>query len=113
MARVVQATEKIERLRDQLLEWYAGSRRDLPWRRTPDPYAIWVSEIMLQQTRVAVVVDRYQGFMERFPTLISLALAAISHTDRFCGGRWILAGVESDERLAICSAIGSAGVSKG
>ena len=40
-------------------------------------------------------------------------LAAISHTDRFCGGRWILAGVESDERLAICSAIGSAGVSKG
>jgi A/G-specific adenine glycosylase len=76
MARVVQATEKIERLRDQLLEWYAGSRRDLPWRRTPDPYAIWVSEIMLQQTRVAVVVDRYQGFMERFPTLISLALAS-------------------------------------
>ena len=43
----------------------------------------------------------------------TVVLAAISHTDRFCGGRWILAGVESDERLAICSAIGSAGVSKG
>jgi len=59
-----------------LLGWYAENRRDLPWRRTPDPYAIWVSEIMLQQTRVAVVVERYQAFMERFPTLLSLALAA-------------------------------------
>jgi A/G-specific adenine glycosylase len=58
-----------------LLEWYERSRRDLPWRRTRDPYAIWVSEIMLQQTRVAVVVERYQAFMARFPTLASLALA--------------------------------------
>jgi A/G-specific adenine glycosylase len=63
------------RLRRQLLEWYARNRRDLPWRRSRDPYAVWVSEIMLQQTRVAVVVERYQAFMERFPTLISLALA--------------------------------------
>jgi A/G-specific adenine glycosylase len=62
-------------LRRQLLEWYRRNRRDLPWRRNPDPYAIWVSEIMLQQTRVAVVVERYQAFMARFPTLISLALA--------------------------------------
>jgi A/G-specific adenine glycosylase len=76
MASEVQKTEKCERLRVQLLGWYAGCRRDLPWRRTPDPYAIWVSEIMLQQTRVAVVVERYQAFMERFPTLLSLALAA-------------------------------------
>lgn len=66
---------KIERLRGQLLRWYALSQRDLPWRRNHDPYAIWVSEIMLQQTRVAVVVERYQAFMARFPTLISLALA--------------------------------------
>ena len=63
------------RLRRQLLEWYARSRRDLPWRRNPDPYSIWVSEIMLQQTRAAVVVERYQAFLERFPTLVSLALA--------------------------------------
>jgi A/G-specific adenine glycosylase len=66
---------KIVRLRRQLLEWYARKRRDLPWRRNPDPYAIWVSEIMLQQTRVAVVVDRYHAFLARFPTLVSLSLA--------------------------------------
>jgi A/G-specific adenine glycosylase len=66
---------KIERVRGQLLEWYALNRRDLPWRRDADPYQIWVSEIMLQQTRVAVVVDRYQAFLKRFPTLVSLALA--------------------------------------
>jgi len=68
--------KKIARVRGRLLEWYERSRRDLPWRRNRDPYAIWVSEIMLQQTRAAVVVERYQAFMARFPTLLSLALAA-------------------------------------
>jgi A/G-specific adenine glycosylase len=68
--------EKIARVREQLLEWYERCRRDLPWRCSRNPYAIWVSEIMLQQTRVAVVVERYQAFMARFPTLLSLALAA-------------------------------------
>jgi A/G-specific adenine glycosylase len=63
-------------LRAGLLAWYARNRRDLPWRRSADPYAIWVSEIMLQQTRVAVVVERYQAFLMRFPTLLSLALAS-------------------------------------
>ncbi len=67
--------EKTLRLRSQLLSWYAQSRRDLPWRQSTDPYAIWVSEIMLQQTRVAVVVERYKTFMARFPALLSLALA--------------------------------------
>ena len=70
-----QETGKTGRLRSQLLEWYARRGRDLPWRRNTDPYAIWVSEIMLQQTRVAAVVDRYKAFMARFPTLLSLALA--------------------------------------
>ena len=67
--------EKIARVRGRLLEWYERCRRDLPWRGSRNPYAIWVSEIMLQQTRVAVVVERYQAFMSRFPTLLSLALA--------------------------------------
>jgi A/G-specific adenine glycosylase len=67
--------EKSASLRRQLLEWYERNRRDLPWRGSSDPYAVWVSEIMLQQTRVAVVVERYQAFMARFPTLVSLALA--------------------------------------
>ncbi len=62
-------------LRARLLSWYGANRRDLPWRRTKDPYAIWISEIMLQQTRVAVVVERYQAFLGRFPSLQSLACA--------------------------------------
>jgi A/G-specific adenine glycosylase len=68
--------EMIAALRQRLLGWYDTCQRDLPWRRTHDPYAIWVSEVMLQQTRVAVVVERYQDFITRFPTLLCLAQAA-------------------------------------
>ena len=75
MARHDPESEKTARLRTRLIEWYEQNRRDLPWRNRKDSYAIWVSEIMLQQTRVAVVVDRYQAFMTRFPSLVSLALA--------------------------------------
>ena len=66
---------KAERMRRRLLRWYDTQKRDLPWRASRDPYTIWVSEIMLQQTRVAVVVERYQAFVKRFPSLMSLALA--------------------------------------
>jgi A/G-specific adenine glycosylase len=76
MPRQNREPEKTARLRQRLLGWYAHSRRDLPWRHEANPYSIWVSEIMLQQTRVAVVVDRYRAFMERFPTLLALALAS-------------------------------------
>ena len=75
MARHGDDGEKIARVRRDLIAWYEQNKRDLPWRARKDPYAIWVSEIMLQQTRVAVVVERYQAFMKRFPTLLSLALA--------------------------------------
>src|ERR1039458_2363041 len=75
IARQRRESAKTVRLRHQLLQWYALSKRDLPWRRNADPYSIWVSEIMLQQTRVAVVVNRYQTFLARFPTLVSLAEA--------------------------------------
>jgi A/G-specific adenine glycosylase len=73
MARVEWETEKIVRLRRMLMAWYAHSHRDLPWRKSRDPYAIWVSEVMLQQTRVAVVEERFKAFLERFPTLEALA----------------------------------------
>lgn len=63
-------------LRRRLLRWYDANRRDLPWRRSCDPYTIWVSEIMLQQTRVAAVIDRFNAFMARFPTVDGLAQAA-------------------------------------
>ncbi|HVU48177.1 MAG TPA: A/G-specific adenine glycosylase [Terracidiphilus sp.] len=66
---------RIRRQRRRLLEWYDSARRDLPWRETCDPYSIWVSEIMLQQTRVAVVIERYKEFLTRFPSLASLAAA--------------------------------------
>ncbi|HSQ60220.1 MAG TPA: A/G-specific adenine glycosylase [Acidobacteriota bacterium] len=61
--------------RAALLRWYARHRRDLPWRRVRDPYAIWVSEIMLQQTRVETVVPYYRRFLDRFPDLQTLARA--------------------------------------
>lgn len=60
---------------ESLLAWFAEQKRDLPWRRTQDPYAIWVSEVMLQQTRVEVVRDYFHRFLRRFPTLESLAEA--------------------------------------
>lgn len=60
-----------------LLAWYEGARRDLPWRRTRDPYAIWLSEIMLQQTRVETVIPYYERFMAAFPTVSCLADAQL------------------------------------
>jgi A/G-specific adenine glycosylase len=59
----------------ELLDWYRREARDLPWRRTRDPYAILVSEVMLQQTQVARVVPRYEAWMERWPTAGALAAA--------------------------------------
>ena len=61
--------------RRSLCTWYIANARSLPWRQTREPYQIWVSEIMLQQTRVAAVIDHYNAFLLRFPTLLSLALA--------------------------------------
>jgi A/G-specific adenine glycosylase len=67
------ATSRIQRA---LLEWYAANARDLPWRRTRDPYAIWVSEVMLQQTRVDTVIPYYDRFLEDLPTVEALAEAS-------------------------------------
>lgn len=62
---------------ERLGEWFEAARRDLPWRRTKDPYAIWLSEVMLQQTRVATVLAYYPRFLERFPTVTALAEADV------------------------------------
>jgi A/G-specific adenine glycosylase len=59
----------------ELLAWYDAEGRDLPWRRTRDPYAIWVSEIMCQQTQVATVIPYWERWMKRFPTIEALARA--------------------------------------
>jgi A/G-specific adenine glycosylase len=64
-------------LTEALLRWYDTRARDLPWRRTRDPYAIWVSEVMLQQTRVETVIPYYHRFLERFPTPRHLGEASV------------------------------------
>ena len=67
--------EKILSFRQKLLAWYDKNKRDLPWRRSKNPYHIWVSEIMLQQTRVDTVIPYYERFLEWFPTVETLANA--------------------------------------
>lgn len=64
-----------QRLRRSLLAWFAKHARELPWRSDPTPYHVWVSEVMLQQTQVATVVDYYQRFLAAYPTLAELAAA--------------------------------------
>ncbi len=61
--------------RQRLLAWYDAHARDLPWRKSHDPYRIWISEIMLQQTRVAAVIEHYHEFLRRFPTVQKLSAA--------------------------------------
>jgi A/G-specific adenine glycosylase len=73
-AQVFSAAEK-QRLRRRLLAWYGDHARDLPWRRSRDPYRVWVSEIMLQQTQVATVRDYFERFVAKFPDVHALAAA--------------------------------------
>ena len=71
---------------DLLIEWYPGHHRDLPWRKTRDPYAIWVSEIMLQQTRVAAVLPYYERFLRELPDVASLAAVDDDRLNRLWQG---------------------------
>ena len=68
--------KKIASFRRKILAWYDANKRDLPWRRTQDPYKIWISEIMLQQTRVDTVIPYYERFLDWFPTVADLAQAS-------------------------------------
>jgi A/G-specific adenine glycosylase len=68
-------TADARRFQRRLLGWFDRNKRDLPWRRDRDPYRVWLSEIMLQQTRVAAVTDHYEKFLRRFPTIQKLAAA--------------------------------------
>jgi len=74
-----------------LLKWFAGNARDLPWRWTRDPYAIWVSEIMLQQTQVKTVIPYWQRWMKQLPDIASLAAADEDTVGR---PRLLLAGAQ-------------------
>src|SRR6201988_312658 len=74
------------RFRKNLLAWFAKFRRDLPWRRSKDPYRIWLSEIMLQQTRVTAVIPYYEKLLARFPDIQSLAEAPEEEVLRLWSG---------------------------
>jgi A/G-specific adenine glycosylase len=76
----------VRRLQKALLAWYAHERRDLPWRRTRDPYAIWLSEVMLQQTRVDTVLPYYERFLSAFPSIHALADAPLEDVLRHWSG---------------------------
>jgi len=67
--------ERAENITKSLLNWYDENKRDLPWRHTREPYAVWISEIMAQQTRIAYLLSYYERFMNQFPTIQSLAEA--------------------------------------
>lgn len=69
---------EISQLQVSLINWYKDNHRDLPWRRTKDPYAIWISEVMLQQTTVTAVLPYYETFLKKFPKLDSLAQSSLS-----------------------------------
>lgn len=71
-------TPTTKQIQSKLLRWFKKNQRDLPWRKTGDPYAIWISEIMLQQTQVAAVIPYYKNFLKTFPTVQSLASADLS-----------------------------------
>lgn len=73
-------------LQDRLLAWFDRHRRDLPWRRTRDPYCIWLAEIMLQQTRVPVAIPYYERFLRAFPTVEKLARAPLERVLRLWAG---------------------------
>jgi A/G-specific adenine glycosylase len=72
--------------RRRLLAWYPQHARDLPWRRSRDPYQVWVSEIMLQQTQVVTVIDYFQRFIAAFPTIADLARAPVEQVLRLWEG---------------------------
>ena len=70
-----EAEGRIRKAGAALTSWYKAAARDLPWRRTKDPYAIWVSEVMLQQTRVETVIPYYRRFLSALPDIKALAEA--------------------------------------
>ncbi len=76
----------VRELRRALLAWFAAHQRPTPWRNNPDPYRVWVAEVMLQQTQTATVVPYYERFLERFPTVQALADAPLEEVLRYWEG---------------------------
>jgi A/G-specific adenine glycosylase len=79
-------SSELKIFRKSLLDWFSNYQRDLPWRQNRDPYRIWISEIMLQQTRVAAVIPYYERFLKRFPDVKALAVAPLEEVLRLWSG---------------------------
>jgi A/G-specific adenine glycosylase len=90
----------LDRIRRELLQWYSLSRRMLPWRQTSDLYRIWVSETMLQQTRVETVLAYYEKFLKRFPTIRDLAAADLQSVLKIWEGMGYYARARNFHRAA-------------
>ncbi len=86
--------QNVPQFRRKLIAWYEGAKRDLPWRDTRDPYRIWISEVMLQQTRVTAVIPYYRRFLQAFPTVAALAAS----TEEELLARWSGLGYYSRAR---------------
>ena len=89
------------RIRRALLAWYGREKRDLPWRRTRDKYRIWVSEVMLHQTRVETVIPYYERFLKRFPDVTTLARARLESVLKLWEGLGYYARARNLLRLAV------------
>ncbi len=109
-ASTIPSRPRVRALQTRLLDWYAVNRRDLPWRRTTDPYAILVSEIMLQQTQVPRVAPRFVEWLQAWPDLESLAAAPLADVLR----RWQGLGYNTRaRRLRECAAAAVAAATSG
>src|ERR1043166_367027 len=91
---------RLPNLMAPLLEWFATNARDLPWRRTRNPYAIWVSEIMLQQTQVKTVIPYWERWMKALPDLASLAKARPQKIHKLWEGLGYYKGVRNMQKAA-------------
>ncbi len=92
---------EINDIRSRLLRWYGHNRRDLPWRGESDPYRIWVSEVMLQQTQVTTVIPYYHNFLEKFPSVADLAAAPLAEVLKAWEGLGYYARARNLHRAAI------------
>ena len=92
--------EKVKILRRILLKWYRNEKRNLPWRDTKDPYYVWVSEVMLQQTRVKTVIPYYHRWVKEFPTLKSFAKARETRVLKYWEGLGYYSRVRNFHRAA-------------
>ena len=82
---MVQASSDID-LSKKLIIWYSTNKRDLPWRKTKDPYFVWVSEIILQQTRIETGIRYYLNFIKKYPNVKVLARSSKQHLLKTCEG---------------------------